>query len=74
LECAGTVCVVASAGGECGGTTRRSQTEILVNSATEILNMLAAGHSAADVARLFRVHRATVSRINATARTASTVS
>ena len=41
---------------------------------TEILGMLAAGRSAAKVARLFRVHRATVSRINATARTASTVS
>jgi DNA invertase Pin-like site-specific DNA recombinase len=31
----------------------------------EILTMLAAGRSAADVARLFRVHRATVSRIRA---------
>ena len=41
---------------------------------TEILSMLAAGRSAAEVARLFRVHRATVSRINSTARTASTVS
>ena len=41
---------------------------------TEILSMLAAGRSAAEVARLFRVHRATVGRINATARTASTVS
>ena len=41
---------------------------------TEILSMLAAGRSAAEFARLFRVHRATVGRINATARTASTVS
>ena len=40
---------------------------------TEILSMLAAGRSAAEVARLFRVHTATVSRINATARIASTV-
>jgi DNA invertase Pin-like site-specific DNA recombinase len=41
---------------------------------TEILTMLAVGRSAAEVAKLFRVHRATVSRINVTARTASTVS
>ena len=35
---------------------------------TEILGMLAAGRSRADVARLFRVHRATIGRIAAEAR------
>ena len=35
---------------------------------TEILGMLAAGRSGADVARLFRVHRATIGRIAAEAR------
>ena len=34
----------------------------------EILNMLAAGRPAAEVARLFQVHRATISRINAASR------
>jgi DNA invertase Pin-like site-specific DNA recombinase len=38
---------------------------------TEILGMLAAGRSGADVARLFRVHRATIGRIAAEARTTS---
>jgi len=35
---------------------------------TEVLSMLTAGRSAADVARLFRVHRATISRIASSAR------
>lgn len=35
---------------------------------TEVLTMLTAGRSAADVARLFRVHRATISRIANNAR------
>ena len=35
---------------------------------TEILAMLAAGRSGADVARIFRVHRATISRIASAAR------
>jgi DNA invertase Pin-like site-specific DNA recombinase len=34
----------------------------------EILSMLAAGRSAAEVARLFQAHRATISRLNAAAR------
>ena len=34
----------------------------------EVLTMLAAGRSAADVARLFRVHRATISRVASSAR------
>ena len=39
---------------------------------TEVLTMLTAGRSAADIARLFRVHRATISRV-ADADRASTV-
>ncbi|MEB8514900.1 recombinase family protein, partial [Acidithiobacillus ferriphilus] len=35
---------------------------------TEILSMLAVGRSAAEVARLFRVHRATISRLSAASR------
>lgn len=35
---------------------------------TEILAMLATGRPASDVARLFRVHRATISRLNAASR------
>ena len=34
----------------------------------EILGMLAAGRPAAEVARLFRVHRATIGRLNAASR------
>jgi DNA invertase Pin-like site-specific DNA recombinase len=34
----------------------------------EILSMLAAGRSAAEVARLFQAHRATISRLNAASR------
>ena len=37
----------------------------------EILDMLAAGRPAADLARLFLVHRATISRIAAEARAAA---
>jgi DNA invertase Pin-like site-specific DNA recombinase len=37
----------------------------------EVLDMLASGRrTAADIARLFRVHRATISRVAAAARTA----
>ena len=35
---------------------------------TEILSMLAAGRPAAEVARLFQAHRATISRLNAASR------
>jgi DNA invertase Pin-like site-specific DNA recombinase len=38
---------------------------------TEILSMLAAGRSAAEVARLFQVHRATISRLGAASRQAA---
>jgi hypothetical protein len=37
----------------------------------EILSMLAAGRSAAEVARLFQVHRATISRLGAASRQAT---
>ncbi len=39
----------------------------------EILAMLAAGRSAADVAPLFRVHRATISRMSASAHIAASL-
>ena len=55
---------VARAQGRSGG--RRPKLE--PDQRREILGMLAAGRSAADVARLFRVHRATISRIVAEAR------
>ena len=42
--------------------------KLLAHQKTEILGMLAAGRSGADVARLFRVHRATISRIASAAR------
>lgn len=38
---------------------------------TEILAMLAAGRAGAEIARIFRVHRATISRVAAEARTVS---
>jgi DNA invertase Pin-like site-specific DNA recombinase len=37
----------------------------------EILSMLAAGRPAAEVARLFQVHRATISRLNTVSRHAT---
>jgi DNA invertase Pin-like site-specific DNA recombinase len=37
----------------------------------EILSMLAAGRPAAEVARLFQVHRATISRLSAASRQAT---
>jgi DNA invertase Pin-like site-specific DNA recombinase len=46
--------------------------KLLAHQKTEILAMLAAGRGGAEVARLFRVHRATVSRIAAQARASST--
>jgi hypothetical protein len=38
---------------------------------TEILAMLAAGRVGAEIARIFRVHRATISRVAAEARIVS---
>jgi DNA invertase Pin-like site-specific DNA recombinase len=45
--------------------------KLLAHQKAEILAMLAAGRAGAEVARLFRVHRATISRIAAEARAAS---
>jgi hypothetical protein len=45
-----------------------------VNLKAEILAMLAAGRAGADIARIFRVHHATISRIATEARTISTES
>ena len=42
--------------------------KLMPHQKSEILGMLAAGRSGADVARIFRVHRATISRIAAEAR------
>jgi DNA invertase Pin-like site-specific DNA recombinase len=55
----------ARARGRMGG--RRPK--LLAQQRIEILGMLAAGRTGADVARIFRVHRATISRIAAEART-----
>jgi DNA invertase Pin-like site-specific DNA recombinase len=45
--------------------------KLLAHQKAEILAMLAAGRAGAEVARLFRVHRATISRIAAEVRAAS---
>ena len=45
--------------------------KLLAHQRAEILAMLAAGRAGADIARIFRVHRATVSRIAAETRTIS---
>jgi DNA invertase Pin-like site-specific DNA recombinase len=44
--------------------------KLLAQQRIEILDLLAAGRNAADVARIIRVHRATISRIAAQARAA----
>jgi DNA invertase Pin-like site-specific DNA recombinase len=46
--------------------------KLLAHQKAEILAMLAAGRGGAEVARLFRIHRATVSRIATQARASST--
>jgi DNA invertase Pin-like site-specific DNA recombinase len=58
--------LAARAGGRKGG--RRPK--LLLRQRIEILGMLAAGRTGAEVARIFRVHRATISRIAAEARVA----
>ena len=45
--------------------------KLTVHHKTEILAMLAAGRAGAEIARIFRVHRATVSRVIAEARAVS---
>ena len=54
----------ARAQGRCGGR----QPKLSPQQQAEVLAMLTGGRSAADVARLFRVHRATISRIASSAR------
>ena len=50
------------------GRTGGRRPKLLAQQRTEILGMLAAGRTGADVARIFRAHRATISRIAAAAR------
>jgi len=45
--------------------------KLMAHQKTEILAMLAAGRAGAEIARIFRVHRATISRVAAEARTVS---
>ena len=45
--------------------------KLMAHQKTEILAMLAAGCTGAEIARIFRVHRATISRVAAEARTVS---
>ena len=47
------------------------RSKLMVHKKTEILAMLAAGRAGAEIARIFRVHRATIGRITAEARTVS---
>lgn len=54
------------------GRTGGRRPKLLAQQRTEILGMLAAGRTAAAVARIFRVHRATISRVVAEARTIAT--
>lgn len=50
------------------GRTGGRRPKLLARQRAEVLGMLAAGRTGADVARIFRVHRATISRIAAEAR------
>ena len=45
--------------------------KLMAHQKTEILAMLAAGRAGAEIARIFRVHRATISRVIAEARIVS---
>ena len=45
--------------------------KLMAHQKTEILAMLAAGRAGAEIARIFRVHRATISRVAAEARIVS---
>ena len=45
--------------------------KLMAHQKTEILAMLAAGRASAEIARIFRVHRATISRVIAEARIVS---
>jgi DNA invertase Pin-like site-specific DNA recombinase len=52
---------------ECGRTGGR-RPKLAAQQRTEILGMLAAGRTGADVARIFQVHRATIGRVAAASR------
>ena len=54
------------------GRTGGRRPKLMAQQRAEILAMLAAGRAGAEIARIFRVHRATISRIAAEARTIST--
>ncbi|HVI80090.1 MAG TPA: hypothetical protein VM715_18390 [Candidatus Acidoferrum sp.] len=47
------------------------RSKLMAHQKIEILAMLAAGRAGAEIARIFRVYRATISRIAAAARTGS---
>lgn len=51
------------------GRTAGRRPKLIPDQEIEILCMLTQGRAAADIARLFRVHRATISRVLAEART-----
>jgi len=53
------------------GRTGGRRPKLTAHQKTEILAMLAAGRAGAEIARIFRVHRATISRVAAEARTVS---
>jgi DNA invertase Pin-like site-specific DNA recombinase len=53
------------------GRTGGRRPKLTTHQKTEILAMLAAGRAGAEIARIFRVHRATISRVAAEARTVS---
>jgi DNA invertase Pin-like site-specific DNA recombinase len=54
------------------GRTGGRRPKLLAQQKTEVLGMLAAGRTGAEIARIFRVHRATISRIAAEARSLAT--
>jgi DNA invertase Pin-like site-specific DNA recombinase len=54
------------------GRTGGRRPKLLAQQKTEVLGMLAAGRTGAEIARIFRVHRVTISRIAAEARILAT--
>jgi DNA invertase Pin-like site-specific DNA recombinase len=50
------------------GRTGSRRPKLTPDQRSEVLDMLAAGRNAAEIARIFRVHRATISRLAAQAR------
>ena len=60
---------MARSNGPCRPLERAAADIALYGYSNEILAMLAAGRASADIARIFRVHRVTASRIAAELRT-----